>query len=171
MADAAVVWRRFDEGCSVRILHPQRFCDPLWHLVSLGGRLRRLWQLSRCWLRLPLLSVQDLLPAASDYGRPSFPPACLPACLESQHPTPSPFVCSSAVGTPSPHLTTVPPARAPAGGPPGELPAVPRRLQLVPHPSRHAGLCAALVGPGAALPACRLHSWAAMLGPAGRPCS
>ncbi|KAL4421692.1 hypothetical protein ABPG77_010636 [Micractinium sp. CCAP 211/92] len=34
MADAAVVWRRFDEGCSVRILHPQRFCDPLWHLVA-----------------------------------------------------------------------------------------------------------------------------------------
>jgi lysine-specific demethylase/histidyl-hydroxylase NO66 len=35
MADAAVVWRRFDkEGCSVRLLHPQRFCDPLWRLTA-----------------------------------------------------------------------------------------------------------------------------------------
>ena len=35
MADAEVVWRRFEkEGCSVRLLHPQRFCDGLWRLVA-----------------------------------------------------------------------------------------------------------------------------------------
>ncbi len=35
MADAVVVARRFDkEGCSVRLLHPQRFCDPLWRLTA-----------------------------------------------------------------------------------------------------------------------------------------
>jgi hypothetical protein len=35
MADADVVWRRFEkEGCSVRMLHPQRFCDQLWRLVA-----------------------------------------------------------------------------------------------------------------------------------------
>ncbi|PSC72885.1 cupin 4 [Micractinium conductrix] len=34
LADAATVWRRFGDGCSVRLLHPQRFSDPLWRLVS-----------------------------------------------------------------------------------------------------------------------------------------
>jgi len=24
------VWQRFKEGCSIRLLHPQRWCDPLW---------------------------------------------------------------------------------------------------------------------------------------------
>lgn len=30
MADAAHVWQHFEEGCSVRVLHPQRWVDPLW---------------------------------------------------------------------------------------------------------------------------------------------
>ena len=34
MAKPEVVWRRFAEGCSVRLLHPQRFCDGLWRLLS-----------------------------------------------------------------------------------------------------------------------------------------
>ncbi|PRW56353.1 cupin 4 isoform A [Chlorella sorokiniana] len=34
IADPEVVWRRFKEGCSVRVLHPQRFSDPLWRLVA-----------------------------------------------------------------------------------------------------------------------------------------
>jgi lysine-specific demethylase/histidyl-hydroxylase NO66 len=34
MAKPEVVWRRFSEGCSVRLLHPQRFYDGLWRLLS-----------------------------------------------------------------------------------------------------------------------------------------
>lgn len=33
-ADPEVVWRRFKEGCSVRVLHPQRFSDTLWRLAA-----------------------------------------------------------------------------------------------------------------------------------------
>ncbi len=29
-ADAEHVWAAFKDGCSVRVLHPQRWCDPLW---------------------------------------------------------------------------------------------------------------------------------------------
>ena len=30
-----MVWRRFsEEGCSVRVLHPQRYCDALWRVVA-----------------------------------------------------------------------------------------------------------------------------------------
>lgn len=29
VADADAVWRRFEQGCSVRLLHPQRWCDAL----------------------------------------------------------------------------------------------------------------------------------------------
>ncbi len=34
IADAATVWRLFDSGWSVRILHPQRWSDKLWKLMS-----------------------------------------------------------------------------------------------------------------------------------------
>ncbi|KAK9810193.1 hypothetical protein WJX72_006485 [[Myrmecia] bisecta] len=35
MADPELVWRRFSqEGCSVRVLHPQRWHDPLWRLLG-----------------------------------------------------------------------------------------------------------------------------------------
>lgn len=34
IADPEVVWRRFGEGCSLRVLHPQRWCDPLWRLLA-----------------------------------------------------------------------------------------------------------------------------------------
>ena len=35
VADADTVWRRFDnEGCSLRVLHPQRWRDPLWKMLS-----------------------------------------------------------------------------------------------------------------------------------------
>jgi hypothetical protein len=31
MADPEVVWKRYkEEACSIRMLHPQRWCDPLW---------------------------------------------------------------------------------------------------------------------------------------------
>lgn len=30
VADAAYVWKHFEAGCSVRMLHPQRWCDALW---------------------------------------------------------------------------------------------------------------------------------------------
>ena len=31
LADPDTVWRRYEkEGCSIRVLHPQRWCDPLW---------------------------------------------------------------------------------------------------------------------------------------------
>ena len=33
-ADAAYVWQHFDAGCSVRMLHPQRWCDALWKVRS-----------------------------------------------------------------------------------------------------------------------------------------
>jgi Cupin superfamily protein len=49
-ADAAYVWRHFDAGCSVRMLHPQRWCDALWKVrlsvpraaaaLSVGARSR-----------------------------------------------------------------------------------------------------------------------------------
>lgn len=29
-ADSEHVWTAFKDGCSVRVLHPQRWCDPLW---------------------------------------------------------------------------------------------------------------------------------------------
>ena len=42
VADADVVWRRFaKDGCSVRLLHPQRSSDPLWRLLA---RLEGFWQ-------------------------------------------------------------------------------------------------------------------------------
>lgn len=69
MADAAVVWRRYTEGCSVRILHPQRFCDPLWHLVGAGGNCRN---------RLCRLAVQGTPAAASGQRRAG---SHLPSCL------------------------------------------------------------------------------------------
>ena len=34
MADPTVVWRRYSEGCSLRVLHPQRWCDPLWLVLA-----------------------------------------------------------------------------------------------------------------------------------------
>lgn len=34
VADAATVWSLFDAGWSVRILHPQRWSDKLWQLMS-----------------------------------------------------------------------------------------------------------------------------------------
>lgn len=34
VAEPAAVWRRFGEGCSVRLLHPQRHCDPLYRLLA-----------------------------------------------------------------------------------------------------------------------------------------
>ncbi len=33
-ADPAVVWGRYEQGCSVRVLHPQRWCDELWRLLA-----------------------------------------------------------------------------------------------------------------------------------------
>ena len=35
MADEEVVRRRYAGGCSVRVLHPQRLCTPLWHALAL----------------------------------------------------------------------------------------------------------------------------------------
>lgn len=34
-ADASQVWEHFRNGWSVRILHPQRWCDKLWKVMSL----------------------------------------------------------------------------------------------------------------------------------------
>eukprot|EP01116_Phalansterium_solitarium_P022513 TRINITY_DN7461_c0_g1_i1.p1 TRINITY_DN7461_c0_g1~~TRINITY_DN7461_c0_g1_i1.p1 ORF type:complete len:741 (-),score=307.31 TRINITY_DN7461_c0_g1_i1:157-2379(-) len=34
VATADDVWRHFEEGCSVRLLHPQQYSDPLWKLLS-----------------------------------------------------------------------------------------------------------------------------------------
>lgn len=35
VADAKLVWRRFSkQGCSLRLLHPQRWCDELWHALA-----------------------------------------------------------------------------------------------------------------------------------------
>ena len=42
IADADVVWRRVEkDGCSMRLLHPQRFSDPLWRLLS---KLEDFWR-------------------------------------------------------------------------------------------------------------------------------
>ena len=50
-ADADTVWRRFDqEGCSLRVLHPQRWRDPLWKTLA---ALERFWNCStgcNCYL-------------------------------------------------------------------------------------------------------------------------
>ncbi len=124
-----MVWRRFDEGCSVRILHPQRFCDPLWHLVS------RLPACPSC--TRPLL--QHSWRCSPRCRRVS----CLPRPATGNHRT----LC-----TPRAQLRTITLHGPTAGGPPGELPAVPRGLQLVPHASRHAGLCTALVSAAAPPP-------------------
>lgn len=35
VADAAVVRRRYEVGASVRLLHPQRFSDSVWRVLSL----------------------------------------------------------------------------------------------------------------------------------------
>ena len=54
VADADSVWRRFDEeGCSLRVLHPQRWRDPLWKMLS---TLERFWKCStgcNCYLTPP----------------------------------------------------------------------------------------------------------------------
>lgn len=54
VADADTVWRRFDdEGCSLRVLHPQRWRDPLWKMLS---SLERFWRCStgcNCYLTPP----------------------------------------------------------------------------------------------------------------------
>ena len=43
-ADAASVWKKFDEkGCSLRILHPQRWKDALWKMLS---TMERYWNCS-----------------------------------------------------------------------------------------------------------------------------
>lgn len=35
IADPEIVWRRFkQEGCSIRLLHPQRWCDPLHKMLA-----------------------------------------------------------------------------------------------------------------------------------------
>lgn len=51
VADADSVWRRFhEEGCSLRVLHPQRWRDPLWKMLS---TLERFWRCStgcNCYL-------------------------------------------------------------------------------------------------------------------------
>ena len=33
-AAAASVWAKYKAGCSVRMLHPQRFSEPLWKMLS-----------------------------------------------------------------------------------------------------------------------------------------
>jgi bifunctional lysine-specific demethylase and histidyl-hydroxylase NO66 len=35
IADAETVKRRYNEGATIRLLHPQRFCDPVWKLLAL----------------------------------------------------------------------------------------------------------------------------------------
>jgi lysine-specific demethylase/histidyl-hydroxylase NO66 len=40
-ADADEVWKNFEGGCSVRMLHPQRWSDPLWLMLS---TLERHWE-------------------------------------------------------------------------------------------------------------------------------
>jgi hypothetical protein len=35
VADAAVVRRRYEGGASVRLLHPQRYCDAVWRVLAL----------------------------------------------------------------------------------------------------------------------------------------
>ena len=43
-ADADSVWRRFDQdGCSLRVLHPQRWRDPLWKMLA---SMERFWNCS-----------------------------------------------------------------------------------------------------------------------------
>jgi len=44
MADPDVVWKRYrEEGCSLRVLHPQRWCDPLWKMLA---AMERFWNCS-----------------------------------------------------------------------------------------------------------------------------
>lgn len=63
IADADVVWRRVDQdGCSMRLLHPQRFSDPLWRLLS---KLEDFW-------RSPLGSNSYLTPAGAQGFAPHF---------------------------------------------------------------------------------------------------
>jgi hypothetical protein len=55
-ADAAYVWRHFEAGCSVRMLHPQRWCDALWKVrfaafQSFKGQQRFLWYKTVIFLR------------------------------------------------------------------------------------------------------------------------
>jgi lysine-specific demethylase/histidyl-hydroxylase NO66 len=54
VADAESVWQRFDaEGCSMRVLHPQRWRDPLWKMLA---TLERFWKCStgcNCYLTPP----------------------------------------------------------------------------------------------------------------------
>jgi len=38
VADAAAVWTRYADGCSVRVLHPQRWCDPLFAALGVLER-------------------------------------------------------------------------------------------------------------------------------------
>ena len=38
VADAAAVWARYADGCSVRVLHPQRWCDPLFAALGVLER-------------------------------------------------------------------------------------------------------------------------------------
>lgn len=100
MADAAVVWRRYTEGCSVRILHPQRFFDPLWHLVGAGGDRRN---------RLCRLAVPGTPAAASGQRRagcspPFSPPLQLGDCMES--------CCRACLPFSLAHMTPVPPVHS-----------------------------------------------------------
>eukprot|EP00850_Spirogloea_muscicola_P002387 SM000009S23516 [mRNA] locus=s9:502213:505295:+ [translate_table: standard] len=34
LADPAVVWKHYNDGCSLRILHPQQWSNPLWLMLS-----------------------------------------------------------------------------------------------------------------------------------------
>lgn len=44
MADPEVVWKRYkEEACSIRMLHPQRWCDPLWKMLA---AMERYWNCS-----------------------------------------------------------------------------------------------------------------------------
>ena len=62
-ADADVIWRRVDkEGCSMRLLHPQRFSNTLWRLLS---------QLEEFW-RSPMGSNSYLTPAGCQGFAPHF---------------------------------------------------------------------------------------------------
>jgi len=63
IANADVIWRRVDkEGCSMRLLHPQRFSTTLWRVLS---------QLEDFW-RSPMGSNSYLTPAGSQGFAPHF---------------------------------------------------------------------------------------------------
>ena len=61
VADPEVVWKRYGEGCSLRVLHPQRTSDTVWKLLAV------LEQLFQC----PLGANIYLTPAGSQVLPPS----------------------------------------------------------------------------------------------------